>query len=46
MVNPPLTQVEGAYTAYTELAAFKGTGLNLTWEMTGKRSAYLGTFAR
>jgi hypothetical protein len=43
---PPLTQVEDAFTAYTELAAFKGTGLNLTWELTGKRSAYLATFAK
>jgi hypothetical protein len=42
---PPLTDVKGAFSAYTELAAFKGTGLNLTWELTGKRSAYLGTFA-
>ncbi len=43
---PPLTKVEGALSAYTELASFKGRGLNLTWELTGKRSAYLGTFAR
>jgi hypothetical protein len=41
---PPLTDVKDAFTAYTELAAFKGTGLNTTWELTGKRSAYLGTF--
>lgn len=41
---PPLTQVKGAFSAYTELATFKGTGLNTTWELTGKRSAYLATF--
>lgn len=42
---PPLTKVQDALSAYTELAAFRGEGLNATWEMTGKRSAYLGTFA-
>jgi len=41
---PPLTEVKGAFTAYTELATFKGAGLNSTWELTGKRSAYLATF--
>lgn len=43
---PPLTEITDALSAYTELAAFKGTGLNTTWELTGKRSAYLGTFSR
>jgi hypothetical protein len=43
---PPLTNVRDAFTAYTELAAFRGAGLNTTWELTGKRSAYLGTFAQ
>jgi hypothetical protein len=42
---PPLTKVDGALAAYTELAAFRGSELNVTWQMTGKRSAYLGTFA-
>jgi hypothetical protein len=42
---PPLTKVDGAFSAYTELAAFRGTELNVTWQLTGKRSAYLGTFA-
>ena len=41
---PPLTEVKGAFTAYTELATFKGAGLNATWELAGKRSAYLATF--
>jgi hypothetical protein len=43
---PPLTKVEGALSAYTELAAFRGRDLNETWELTGRRSAYLGTFAQ
>jgi len=42
---PPLTAINGAFSAFTELATFKGAGLNLTWELTGQRSAYLGTFA-
>jgi len=42
---PPLTNVNGARPAFTELASFTGQGLNLTWQLTGKRSAYLGTFA-
>jgi hypothetical protein len=41
---PPLTDVHDAFTAFTELAAFKGEGLNTTWVLTGKRSAYLGSF--
>lgn len=41
---PPLTEIDGALAAFTELAAFRGTGLNTTWELAGKRSAYLGTF--
>ena len=41
---PPLTRVQGAFTAYTELAAYRGPGLDVTWELTGKRSAYLATF--
>lgn len=41
---PPLTDVNNAFTAYTELATFKGGGLDTTWELTGKRSAYLATF--
>lgn len=43
---PPLTKVDGASSAYTELAAFRGRDLNATWEMAGRRSAYLATFAR
>ena len=43
---PPLTKVNGAFAAFTELATFTGRDLNLTWQLTGKRSAYLGTFAQ
>src|SRR6266481_5120125 len=37
---PPLTDVKGAYPVYMELAAYRGNGLNLTWEWTGQRSAF------
>ena len=42
---PPLTNVNGAYPVYMELAAYRGNGLDLTWEWTGQRSAFLGAFA-
>jgi hypothetical protein len=42
---PPLTDVTGAYPVYMELAAYRGNGLNLTWEWTGQRSAFLAAFA-
>jgi hypothetical protein len=41
---PPLTQVQRAIPAYTEMAAFKGPGLGLTWESTCQRSAFLASF--
>ena len=43
---PPLTTVEGAYPVFTEVAAYKGTGFNATWESVGQRSAFLATFSR
>src|ERR1044071_1746804 len=43
---PPLTNVENAMPAFTERASFKGSGLNLTWEATGQRNAFLATFSR
>jgi len=43
---PPLTEVTDAYPVFTEMAAFTGTGLNLTWELVGKRSAFLAAFSR
>ena len=42
---PPLTDVE-ATPAFTELASFKGEGLNLKWENTGTRSAFIGSFSK
>ena len=43
---PPLTSVEHAIPAFTERASFKGSGLNLTWESTGQRSAFVASFSR
>ena len=43
---PPLTEVTGAYPAFTELASFDGSGLDLTWALVEKRNAFLGHFAR
>jgi hypothetical protein len=43
---PPLTAVTGAMPAYTELAAYKGTGLGVTWESTCARSAFVAAFSR
>ncbi|MBI4662736.1 MAG: DUF1326 domain-containing protein [Verrucomicrobia bacterium] len=40
---PPLTDVD-AKPAFTELAAYSGSGLDLTWQSVGTRSAFLGTF--
>jgi hypothetical protein len=42
---PPLTDVQNAFAAFTEVASYTGSGLNATWQLTGQRSAYLGTFA-
>jgi hypothetical protein len=43
---PPLTDVDGAYAAFTELAAFKGSGLDVTFETVGQRSAFIASFSR
>lgn len=45
MFYPPLTSVKHAQPAYTEVAAYKGAGLGLTWESTHQRGAYLASFA-
>ncbi|HMJ67091.1 MAG TPA: DUF1326 domain-containing protein [Candidatus Binatia bacterium] len=42
----PLIDVTGALPAYTEIAAFNGKGLDATWQLTGRRSAYLASFSR
>ena len=41
---PPLADVT-AHPAFTELSSYKGSGLGLTWESVGTRSAFLGTFS-
>jgi hypothetical protein len=43
---PPLTQVNGAMAAFTELSSFQGEGLDVTWTTSGMRSAYLAQFNR
>jgi hypothetical protein len=43
---PPLTRVDHAMPAFTERASFNGSGLHLTWEATGQRSAFVATFSR
>lgn len=43
---PPLTRVHDAYPVYTELAAYRGGHLGLTWEAVNTRSAFLGNFTR
>jgi hypothetical protein len=42
---PPLSKVEGAYPVLTDVAKFAGEGLNCTWQITGKRSAFLASFS-
>ncbi|HEY0457443.1 MAG TPA: DUF1326 domain-containing protein [Verrucomicrobiae bacterium] len=42
---PPLSKVEGAYPVFTDLATFTGKGLDSTWQIVGKRSAFLATFS-
>ena len=42
---PPLSQVDGAYPVFTDVASFSGKGLNCTWQIAGKRSAFLATFS-
>ncbi|HWN96753.1 MAG TPA: DUF1326 domain-containing protein [Methylomirabilota bacterium] len=42
---PPLTKVDGAYPVLTDLATFTGKGLDCTWQIADKRSAFLATFS-
>jgi hypothetical protein len=42
---PPLSKVEGAYPVFTELASYSGRDLNVTWQISGKRSAFLAKFS-
>jgi len=43
---PPLTKVNNFHPAFTEQLSFSGTGLNSTWDLLGKRSAFLATFEK
>ena len=42
---PPLTEVKSPLAAVAESASYQGPGLNVTWQVSDRRSAYLGTFA-
>lgn len=42
----PLADVKNAMAHYTERDMFAGKGLGVTWDSSGRRSAYLATFVR
>jgi len=42
---PPLAKVNGAYPVFTDVATFTGPGLDCTWQIAGKRSAFLASFS-
>jgi hypothetical protein len=42
---PPLTEVQNAYPVFTDVATFTGTGLDVTWQIAGTRSAFLAKFS-
>jgi hypothetical protein len=41
---PPLTKVDHARAAFTEVASYQGDGLGVKWQGTSQRNAFLGTF--
>ncbi|MFQ5928575.1 MAG: DUF1326 domain-containing protein [Acidobacteriota bacterium] len=43
---PPLTEVSEAVPAFSLQHEFRGEGLDSTWSSPGRRSAFIGTFAR
>ena len=43
---PPLTQLSHSMPAVAVTDAYRGPGLGVDWESHGKRSAFVGTFAR
>lgn len=43
---PPLTAVERPLAAMASAHDFQGRGLNVTWKLADKRSAFIGTFAK
>jgi hypothetical protein len=42
---PPLTQVDEAMPAFTNVASYKGDGLGITFSNVDRRSAFLATFS-
>ncbi len=42
---PPLTKIRNPIAAFTETFAYRGDALNVKWDTTGLRSAYVGAFA-
>lgn len=42
---PPLSKVDGAFPVFTDIATFNGSDLGLTWQISGKRSAFLASFS-
>jgi hypothetical protein len=42
----PLAEMTHSMPAVAELDQFDGAGLNVSWRVSGKRSAFVGTFAR
>jgi hypothetical protein len=45
MFYPPLSKVESPYPVFTDMAKFAGEGLDCTWQITGKRSAFIASFS-
>ena len=43
---PPLTQVAHSMPAVALTDSYQGPGLGVSWDLHGKRSAFVGTFAR
>ena len=43
---PPLTQLSHAMPAVALTDTYSGPGLGISWDLHGKRSAFVGTFAR
>jgi uncharacterized protein DUF1326 len=43
---PPLTETEHSMPAVALTDSYSGLGLGVSWDMHGKRSAFVGTFAR
>ncbi len=43
---PPLTHLDHSMPAFSELAAYRGNDLDVTWEGTGQRNVFLGEFSR